>query len=424
MKHEAANATDTIWRNGLCTGCGLCASAVGQSKIKMAYSAQGWLRPVADQPLSAEDNDRVRSVCPGIRLEHGRTDGTYHPIWGPIVASWTGHATDPGLRHHASSGGALSAVLGWLLASDTVDRVVQIGVSETDPVRNAVRISRTADEVFACAGSRYAPSAPLEFIDAEIAKGGTLAFVGKPCDAAALRRHLDRNPDKGRHVPVILSFMCAGVPAETKTLAILDRFGVQRQEVADFRYRGDGWPGLARAVTRDGKEHTLDYNAAWGGILSRGLQFRCKICPDGIGELADIVCADAWECDEAGYPNFDERDGRSLILARTERGAAVVRACVEAGAVGAETIDPAAIDAMQPFQKRRKALAVSRLLALQLVLRPRPTYRGFHMLKAARALSPAAHFRSFAGTLRRILLRGEGREKTELADADHARRAA
>src|SRR3712207_7050821 len=38
---------------------------------------------------------------------------------------------------------------------------------------------------------------------------------------------------------------------------------------------------------------------------------RCKICPDGTGEFADIVCADAWYGKD-GYPDFAEREGRSL----------------------------------------------------------------------------------------------------------------
>ena len=73
---------------------------------------------------------------------------------------------------------------------------------------------------------------------------------------------------------------------------------------------------------KDGRVFDLTYDAAW---YSRNvpwkydMQFRCKICPDGVGGAADVVCADAWECDEAGYPLFDERDGSSLILSRTEK---------------------------------------------------------------------------------------------------------
>jgi coenzyme F420 hydrogenase subunit beta len=37
----------------------------------------------------------------------------------------------------------------------------------------------------------------------------------------------------------------------------------------------------------------MSYADSWGGILSRHVQFRCKICPDGTGGFADVVCADA-----------------------------------------------------------------------------------------------------------------------------------
>lgn len=51
----------------------------------------------------------------------------------------------------------------------------------------------------------------------------------------------------------------------------------------------------------------MSYNESWGNILGKYLQKRCKICPDGIGEFADIVCADAWHGDKSGYPNFEEK---------------------------------------------------------------------------------------------------------------------
>jgi coenzyme F420 hydrogenase subunit beta len=45
---------------------------------------------------------------------------------------------------------------------------------------------------------------------------------------------------------------------------------------------------------------------AWGEELSNHLQFRCKICPGGTGEFADVVCAGAWYGKD-GYPDFTER---------------------------------------------------------------------------------------------------------------------
>ena len=146
-------------------------------------------------------------------------------------------------------------------------------------------------------------------------------FIGKPCDVAAVRQMQQHDPRLKENIPYIVSFMCAGTPSLQGTEQVLDKLEVERKDVTAFRYRGDGWPGLTKATLKNGDERTMTYNDSWGKVLNRHLQTRCKICPDGIGEFADIVCADGWEGDEKGYPSFEEREGNSLILVRTAKAA-------------------------------------------------------------------------------------------------------
>ena len=53
----------------------------------------------------------------------------------------------------------------------------------------------------------------------------------------------------------------------------------------------------------------MGYDASWGGVLTRHVQFRCRICPDGIGDDADIAFADAWHTDTDRNPVFNEAEG-------------------------------------------------------------------------------------------------------------------
>ena len=147
----------------------------------------------------------------------------------------------------------------------------------------------------------------------------------------------------------------------------------------------------------------MSYRDTWGAILSRHVQFRCKICPDGTGGFADLVCADAWHCDEEGYPLHEEAEGVSLVLARTGTGAALVEAAVSAGRLAIESFPLDGIAPMQPGQKGRKTALAARLAALWLLMRPRPRYRGFHMLAAMRSARPRWIVRNFLGTARRVL---------------------
>jgi coenzyme F420 hydrogenase subunit beta len=296
----------------------------------------------------------------------------------------------------------LSALLLHLLETRKVGRIVQTAASIDRPVGNETVTSRTPAEILAAAGSRYAPSAPLQQLEAALREPGQAAFVGKPCDVAALRALARCDPRIDATFPYMISFFCAGVPSLAGATKILERLDVAETEVAAFRYRGNGWPGKATATMRDGRELAMSYAESWGGILSRHVQFRCKICPDGTGNFADIACADAWHCDERGYPRFEEADGVSLVLSRTAKGEALVKEIHAAGLIAAKRIAPVEIDAMQPGHRDRKRLILARLAALATLFRPTPRFTGFDLAAAARQARPRALLHNFLGTLRRL----------------------
>lgn len=296
-----------VVQDGLCAGCGLCQSVADPGVVQMQLTRSGYLRPLQREPLSASQARVFADVCPGTHIEHapgeGDTTPAYHPLWGPLVGVRAGHSLDPEIRRQGSSGGGISAVAAWLLESGQVDFIAQIAVSRDDPLRNDLQVSTSRADVLAAAGSRYAPSAPLAGLRELLDRGQRFAFVGKPCDVAALRRYGRHDPRVSQQVVAMISFMCAGIPSLNGTHELLAKLGADRQQLKSFRYRGDGWPGMARAVQHDGQVFETDYNSSWGTVLNRHLQFRCKICPDGTGEFADIVCADAWYGKD-GYPDF------------------------------------------------------------------------------------------------------------------------
>ncbi len=398
----ASPALERVLRGDLCAGCGACA-ALAPGRVVMETSAAGFARPAQKAPLDAAGEEAIAAVCPGLGMAQDASGRRDDPLWGPMIAVRVGWAADPALRRVASSGGALSAALAHLLETGAVERVIQTAASTARPIANMTVESRSAAEVLAAAGSRYAPSAPLETLAGALARPGRAAFVGKPCDVAALRAMARRDPRIDAAIPYMLSFFCAGVPGLDGARRVLAALGMSEDEVAAFRYRGEGWPGYATATRPDGTAARMSYAESWGGILNHHVQFRCKICPDGVGGFADLVCADAWECDARGYPTFTEGDGRSLIVARTAKGEALARAAMAAGALIAEPLAPEDIAAMQPGQRFRKRMLLSRLAAMALLGRPRPRYRGFHLIAAARQAGLVANLRGFLGTCRRLL---------------------
>lgn len=394
---------ETVLGDGLCSGCGLCAAILGPERARMELSEPGYLRPrLMGAPSPAEDAV-IAQVCPGSRVDlPPGGDGLAEPEWGPLLRVATGHAVDADLRQRASSGGALSAVLSHLLESGQANYVLQVAASEEVPWLNQLVRSADGAAVRHASGSRYAPSAPLEPLLRCLDEGRPFVVVGKPCDIAALRAYSRHDPRVDQLVTAMIAFMCGGVPSAKGVELLVRKMGADPADVRAFRFRGEGWPGRARALLADGSERTISYNESWGGVLSRHVQLRCKICADGIGMSADLVFADAWYGDDTGYPLFEEADGRSLMLARTPRGLAIAAAAESAHMLRTEALDGAEISRMQPYQLRRIRLTWSRLLAMRFAGRGTVRYAGLPLSLFALSAGLTASLRDFAGTLLRI----------------------
>lgn len=401
QQFRTSPTVDRVVAGELCSGCGLCAG-LSAGAIKMESVSPGYNRPLQLNEISADVERSIAAACPGATVQPWVGEEAVHPYWGPWRRSLTGAANDEEVRYRGSSGGALSALLIRALDTGLVDRVIHVGAHPSEPTRNATFVSRTVEEVLRRAGSRYVSSSPLAVIDEALEEGGSFAFVGKPCDVSALQRLRTRDPRVDRHVRLTLSFFCGGIPSEAGVTRILDAFGVKQDNVTDFRFRGQGWPGDCVATTAAG-ESRMSYAESWGGHLSKEVQFRCKICPDAVGGAADIACADAWYGDDSGYPKFDEEEGRSLIVTRSLAGDALVDDAVQSGRLNISDLPIDEIERMQPSQAKRKRLVLARVLALILLHQPRPRYRGLSILTAARRSSLRDALQNTLGTMRRTV---------------------
>ncbi|WP_028239920.1 Coenzyme F420 hydrogenase/dehydrogenase, beta subunit C-terminal domain [Stutzerimonas azotifigens] len=395
-----------VLKNDLCSGCGMCSSLADDDAIRMRIGADGYRRPFLnaeyrDKPVADKaTTETFGKSCPALNLDiRPYKTEHYHPIWGEVLEARKGYSTDAEIRRVGSSGGVISALAQYCLDRGLVDGVIQIQASDRDPLENVAVISRSRNNIIASSGSRYAPASPAEALKWVAMSTEKYLFIGKPCDVGAVRQLQAHNPRLKANIPYIVSFMCAGTPSLAGTHQVLEKLGVARDEVTAFRYRGDGWPGLTKATLKNGEEKTMTYNDSWGKVLNRHLQTRCKICPDGIGEFADIVCADGWEGDDKGYPSFEEREGNSLILIRSEVGRELFRNAEADGVVKSESFDTEGIFAIQPFQYYRRTTILPRLLAMKVLLLKTPSYKGFELGKGMRRIGLYQSFKAFTGLL-------------------------
>lgn len=414
-----------VVKAGLCAGCGICESMAGEDRVKMTLTPDGRLRPRIKQPLDNETNSRIMSVCPGKGVHgpdaaqlQGAENGLMHPILGPLRTWHRGWAADPEVRWRAAAGGSLTALASYLLDSGRVQRVVQVRASASDPTQTEAIVSATAADVASGCQSRYGPAAPLVHICQFLDDGLVFAVVAKPCDIAAIRALAKVDNRVAKQIPFCLTIFCGGLPTRDAALRIAEYHGVKPEEISTCRYRGHGWPGLFTIGRKsDGKEFGTTYNETWkwpsnplgkdAGISKYDVQWRCKICPDAIGELADVACPDGWLFDnnEKRYVSVDgDNPGVNLVLARTAVGEALVRDCAAAGKLVLAPLEISEIEEMHSDHYPRKCSWPVRLFATWLFWQPALQITNYRPLSALWTAGLWACWDVFMGTVQRLKL--------------------
>lgn len=396
-----------IVKSGLCCGCGACAALTPEALEMVDVVTEG--RRPSLRPGLSEDGvmEVLVAVCPGLSLEHDydpEEPGLIRelaPAWGPVFGVWEGYATDPEIRYAGSSGGAATALAWYGLDRGGMHGVLHTAARKDAPHLNETVFSRTREELLAATGSRYAPASPCEGLQRIVSAPGPCVFIGKPCDVAAMQKVRKLRPDLNENLGLTIAFFCAGTPSTQGTIEMLKRMGIDDPAVlVSLRYRGNGWPGKATAVVRtDTGEETrqLTYEQAWGEVLSRYQQWRCKLCADHTGEFADIAVGDPW------YRIVKEDGaGASLILARTRRGRDVIQAAAEAGYLHIEAADPSIVPASQPKFLKTRGAVWGRLLGCRMVSLPAPKYSNMPLFcHWLRELSWLEKLRSIGGAAKR-----------------------
>jgi coenzyme F420 hydrogenase subunit beta len=401
---SSALSLEEIVAGGLCIGCGLCQAVAGADEIQMVLTPEGRERPVARAQLDAALLARINAVCPGTRVEGGAVAAgsaaeLHDTVWGRAQLMAIGYASDPDVRHRASTGGVLTALGQFLLASGRVKFILHVAASRREPLRTDRTLSFDAAAVLEAAGSRYGPAAPLVDFTALLDRGEPFALIAKPCDMAAVRNLARIDSRVDRCLRYALTFVCGGASDLTKSEEVASGLGLRAEELTLFRYRGNGCPGPVRLETKDDRSFELTYQQMWEDEATWRIQPRCKICPDAIGESADIAASDVWP---GGGP-AGEDEGFNGIIVRTVRGLELYRAALAAGAI---TVEPRSVtfrdfDGFQPHQIRKKRAVWARMAGMKAAGCPVPETHRLRLTECARLNTWAENLDEARGARRR-----------------------
>lgn len=403
-----------IVEDGLCIGCGLCQSVAGQRRITVAKAGNGELLPQVVAPLDHATVDRIYATCPGTRVEGLPSNVAAEApetdlVWGPWHRMVLGWATDTKVRHEGSTAGVLTALGQYLLRSGRVRFVLHVKASVSEPSFGEATLSFSEVEVLAGAGSRYGPTAPLLDLDGALSRGEPFALIAKPCDLNAVRNlaHLDERVN--RLIRYWLTPVCGGYMPDQALGRVLADQGINRAEVRGLRYRGRGCPGPTTVSLADGSVRQMHYLDFWGEDESAwSLPFRCKICPDGIGEGADIAAADTWPGASPDRHGSEVDPGVNSILVRTRAGMELLEAAARDGALTlGQEVDVAYMNATQPHQVTKKRFAHARHAGLRDAGALAPEAVGLRLPELAAANDTEENRRQRLGAMKRVQETGQ-----------------
>lgn len=364
-----------VVENGLCIGCGLC-EALAPDRWSMFMTAQGRLRPV---PIAAEtgaEDQPILAACPGCVSTATAEGNREDPMWGKYFHMGEAWAGDDDIRFRAATGGVLTALAVHLLRSEQAAFILHCAADAQNPMRTKWEISETPEQVLQRAGSRYGPSDTLAGLEHALRRGEPFAIIAKPCDAGAVRRRAKADPRLDDLLVAVLVMVCGGASELGKSEDLLEEFGVVEDDLRLFRYRGYGNPGPTRVETKDGQVFEKTYPEFWADESGWKIQSRCKLCPDAIGEAADVAALDIWP---GGAP-VGEDEGFNGIITRSQAGQDLVQAAVAAGdLVLGQDHDPRQLDDFQPHQVSKKHALAARLRGLTQAGQPIYRHEGLRL---------------------------------------------
>ena len=353
----------SIVKSGLCIGCGLCETL--SKGVTMQPATDGSLRPFPLDGFTGEEETLCAQVCPGIHVRPRNTpsanDIKTDDTWGRYQTMQYAWAANENTRFIGSTGGVLTALGQYLINSGQVNFIYHVKANSDQPLQSHACISETAEQVLAGAGSRYAPVAPLSALTMALERNQPFAVIAKPCDMSALDNLATCDNRINKLIKYRLTLVCGGQSTATKAQQVLQANGIEESQVTLYRHRGHGNPGPTRTESINNPPVEISYQDLWADEAGWALESRCKLCPDALGESADIAAADVWP---GGSPSGED-EGFNGIIIRTGKGQQLINDAVMSGYITTgKSITPDEFNDFQPHQVAKKISLKWRYLGL------------------------------------------------------------
>lgn len=352
-----------VVKDKLCHRCGACVGLCPVSTFGL--DRNGYPMQVDD---CIECNICVQS-CSGLGVDYNTIgkrmygqEYTYGDMMGPVTGAYVAHAVDETIRNNAASGGVVTQLFDYLLESGQIKGAIVVVEDPENPAMGKGIVARTREELLQSQQSRYTTSPHLHILNTIHEEEGPFALVALPCQIHSLRKRQMVDPRWTRKIPIIIGLLCHYSLPMSSTEEAAALLAPPGAHLAHTRYRQRderGWPFNTLEMTfSDGSVWRSPYGPAQTfNVISRISPLgRCLQCLDAAAEFSDLSICDPWIRDERGNWKYEEPEGFSGVLVRTEQGAAVIEDAVAAGRLVAKSIPPEEIRSGQQQMMVEKKL--------------------------------------------------------------------
>jgi coenzyme F420 hydrogenase subunit beta len=301
---------NTIVKNDLCIGCGLCVYACPSNALQMQWDEHGFLVP--ELAGICDSKGDCLEVCPfnpfpqeEVRTENELSDvflpekHLYHPKIGKYRMIYAGYSNE--FRLSSSSGGIATYILAELLKKGIVDHVFSVKESQKNGLHYDYSISSSKEELIQASKTKYFPVTLAEVLKKLKTLDGKVAIVGVACFIKAIRLAQFKEPELKDKIPFLVGIICGGVKGRFFTEYLASKVGVERTNISNPRFRIKDYNSTAgdysfgcmdKATKEEGFLKMLSIGDMWGtGFFKANA---CDFCDDVTTELADVSLGDAW----------------------------------------------------------------------------------------------------------------------------------
>ncbi len=357
--------------SNLCTGCGTCAGICSSKALEMEMTHEGRYSPKIVNN-NCQECLLCTKVCPAGNENFKELNQFIfnkipdNKLIGNFINCYKGYSTNPTIRWSATSGGLITSLLLFLFKKQLINGALLTRINKNNPLKAEPFIARTEEEILSAMGSKYVPVPLNQLLNKILSKDGKFAVVGLPCHIQGIRRAETRNKELQNKVIYHFGIVCSRTMNFHGVEYILKKLGITPNEIAELKYRGDGWPSGIKVLLKDGQQKILPMLATWWSEIFGGSFFShhyCTLCNDLLNEMSDISFADAYLPETMKY----DKVGTSIVVTRTHKGEELIKTAASSNEIEVFSLTPE--DAIQSqlfmtFFKKRNLKARIKFLKI------------------------------------------------------------